>query len=141
MPFIELFQWAKKYEQVFRFLIAGGTAFAVNIVALYVLTEFLHIYYLISTVGAFLVAFLVSFFLQKFWTFREHSRDNLHVQLPLYLGMQVVNLALNAALMYALVEYLHIWYILSQTIITLVLSVIIFFINKMYIFKPRGVSA
>jgi putative flippase GtrA len=136
----ELTQLMKKHEQIFKFLIAGGIAFAINIVVLYALTDILHIYYLISTVLAFLVAFLVSFFLQKFWTFREHSRGNLHVQLPLYLGMQIVNLGLNTGLMYMLVEYVHIWYILSQAIITTILAVIVYVINKKYIFKhnPAG---
>lgn len=137
MQEIPLIQRARKYEQVFKFLIAGGIAFSVNIVTLYFLTDILRVYYLVSTVLAFLVTFNVNFVLQKFWTFREHSRDTLHVQLPLYLGMQVVNLSLNAALMYTFVEYFHVWYIFSQTIITLALSVISFFINKMYIFKPR----
>ncbi|MDO8561741.1 MAG: GtrA family protein [bacterium] len=134
---VPLIQWMKKYEQVFKFLIAGGIAFAVNIVTLYVLTDIVRIYYLVSTVIAFLVTLNVNFLLQKFWTFKEYSRDNLHVQLPLYLGMQLINLGLNASLMYMFVEYLHVWYILSQTIITLMLSAVTFFINKLYIFKPR----
>ena len=133
-----LIQHAKKHQQVLRFLVAGGLAFAVNIVSLYALTDFLHIHYLVSTVLAFLIAFNVSFILQKFWTFRDHSKDNVHVQLQLYLGMQLINLGLNATLMYIFVEYLHIWYVLSQTIIALMLAVAAFLINKAYIFKPRG---
>jgi len=133
-----LIQHAKRHQQVLRFLVAGGLAFAVNIVSLYALTDFLHIHYLVSTVLAFLIAFNVSFILQKFWTFRDHSKDNVHVQLQLYLGMQLINLGLNATLMYIFVEYLHIWYVLSQTIIALMLAVAAFLINKAYIFKPRG---
>ena len=133
-----LIQHAKRHQQVLRFLVAGGLAFAVNIVSLYALTDFLHIHYLVSTVLAFLIAFNVSFILQKFWTFRDHSKDNVHVQLQLYLGMQLINLGLNATLMYIFVEYLHIWYVLSQTIIALILAVAAFLINKAYIFKPRG---
>lgn len=140
MPYTKLFERAKRHGQIFRFLIAGGIAFVVNIITLYMLTDIMHIYYLVSTVGAFLISFLVSFTLQKFWTFKEHSRDNLHVQLPLYLGMQVVNLGLNAALMYVFVEYLHVWYILSQTIITTVLSALVYFVNKKYIFKSQEIS-
>ena len=140
MPFVKIFQWAKKQEQIFRYLIAGGFAFAVNIIVLYALTDILGIYYQVSTVGAFLVSFLVSFTLQKFWTFQDNSNDQLHLQLPLYLTMQLVNLGLNAGLMYVFVEYLHIWYILSQVIITSVLAVIVFFINKYYIFKQSPVG-
>jgi putative flippase GtrA len=133
-----LTQLVKKHGQIFKFLIAGGFAFVVNIIVLYVLTDILRIYYLISTVMAFLAAFNVSFFLQKSWTFGDNSRDNLHVQIPLYLGMQVANLVLNTGLMYVFVEYLHIWYVLSQVIITAVLAVVVFIVNKKYIFKTQA---
>lgn len=134
-------QWARKHEQIFRFLVAGGTAFAVNIIVLYIFTDMLGIYYLISTVWAFLISFGVSFLLQKFWTFHDGSRNTLHIQLPLYLGMQVMNLGLNAVLMYAFVEYFHLWYILSQVIIALALAFVSFFINKRYIFKTGAPSS
>mgnify|MGYP003394728403 CR=1 FL=1 len=127
----------RKHHQLFKFIIAGGTAFAVNIMALYSLTDLVHVYYLVSTVLAFMIAFCVSFILQKFWTFRDHSRDRMHIQLSLYLGMQGINLCLNAALMYVFVEYLHVWYILSQAIIAIGLAVMSFFINRRFIFKPQ----
>src|SRR3989338_6081214 len=136
MPDIVI-QHAKKHQQLGRFLIAGGSAFAVNIVVLYTLTDILHVYYLISTVIAFMVSFCVSFILQKFWTFRDHSRDQMHVQMSLYLGMQLGNLVLNAALMYAFVENLHLWYILPQAIISIGLAITSFFINRAYIFKQQ----
>lgn len=135
MQKFQLPQWVRKYEQIFRFLISGGTAFAVNIVALYLLTDIIGIYYLFSTVWAFAISLGVSFLLQKFWTFQDGSRDHLHIQLPLYLGMQMMNLGLNTMFMYAFVEYLHLWYISSQVIIALVLAFVSFFINKTYIFK------
>jgi dolichol-phosphate mannosyltransferase len=127
----------QKYAQFIRFCIAGGFAFSVNLTVLYILTDIFHIYYLISTVGAFLVAFSISFILQKLWTFKDSSRDRLHVQLPLYLGMQVVSITLNASLMYVFVEYLYIWYLFAQAIIAPMLALVIFFINRTYIFKPR----
>ena len=133
-----LFRRAEKYAQFVRFCIAGGFAFTVNLAVLYTLTDILHIYYLLSTVGAFLVSLAVSFTLQKFWTFRDRSREHLHIQLPLYVGMQVASVSVNAALMYVFVEYLHVWYLFSQAIISFGLAVIIFFINKSYIFKERG---
>lgn len=129
------FRWAEKYAQFIRFCIAGGLAFTVNIGVLYTLTDILRVYYLISTVGAFLVSLAVSFTLQKFWTFKDHSRDHLHIQMPLYFGMQLGSVSVNAALMYVFVEYLHIWYVFSQVIISLALAVVVFFINKGYIFK------
>ncbi len=127
----------QKYGQFLRFVIAGSFALGVNLAALYFFTDVLGIYYLISTVLAFLVALSVSFTLQKFWTFQDASRDQLHRQIPIYAAMQITNVILNAALMYVFVEYLHIWYLFAQIVISLGLAFVVFFINKAYIFKRR----
>ena len=136
-----LAQLLQKYGQFVRFAIAGAFAFTVNLVALYTFTDIIGIYYLISTVLAFLISFSVSFTLQKFWTFQDNSRDHLHIQLPLYLGMQLTNITLNAGLMFVFVEYLHVWYLYSQGVISLTLAAAIFFLNKKYIFKKREVAS
>ncbi len=128
-----LAQFVQRYAQFARFVIAGSCAFAINLAALYFFTDIVGIYYLISTVLAFLISFSVSFTLQKFWTFQDSSRDHLHIQLPLYLGMQLTNVSLNAVLMFVFVEYLHIWYLYSQAVISLSLAALIFFLNKKYV--------
>lgn len=135
-----LTQFVHKYTQFTRFVIAGFCAFAINLAALYFFTDIVGIYYLISTVLAFLISFSVSFTLQKLWTFQDNSRDHLHIQIPAYLGMQLTNVSLNAALMFVFVEYLHIWYLYSQAVISLCLAAVIFFLNKKYIFKKREVE-
>ena len=132
-----LIREVQKHQQILRFLISGGSAFTATIVALYIFTDIFHIYYLFSTVLAFLIGFCVSFIMQKFWTFRDHSRDQMHLQLVLYLVMQGANLALNTFFMFVFVEYLHIWYLLSQFIIALGLAFGSYFINRRYIFKPQ----
>lgn len=134
---IYLLEVAKKNAQFFRFVMAGSLAFTINLAVLYVLTDIFNIHYLISTAGAFLVAFGISFLLQKFWTFKEPSHEWLHIQVPLYLGMQLTNVSLNAALMFVFVEYLHIWYLSSQAVISLGLAAVIYFLNKNYVFKRR----
>ena len=136
-----LTQVLQKYGQFVRFVLAGAFAFTINLVALYFFTDIVGIYYLVSTVLAFLISFSVSFTLQKFWTFQDNSRDHLHIQLPLYLGMQLTNITLNAGLMFVFVEYMHVWYLYSQGVISLVLAAVIFFLNKKYIFKKREVAS
>jgi len=129
--------------QIIKYLLAGGIAVAVNLSTLYSLTEFLHIYYLVSAVIAFCISFICSFTLQKFWTFRDHSVDRAGSQLSKYLLMQIINVTLNTTLLYILVEYAHIWYIFSQTIISLMLAVGTFFISRRYIFTstPHSTSS
>lgn len=140
MPDILPIRLIRKYEQFCKFLVAGAFVVAINLSLLYMFTDMLHVYYLVSTVLAFLIAFGVSFLIQKNWTFKDRSRDQLHKQLPLYLFAQLVNLACNTSLMYLFVEYLHVWYILSQAIIAFGLAMVMFLINKAFIFNGRQIS-
>ena len=123
-----------KYWQFFKFLVTGCTALVVNLSFLYLFTEILKIHYLISSVFSFFLAVTVSFTLQKFWTFKS-AKKNIYFEASSFLVMQiVVNLFLNTALLYIFVDYLHLWYILSQVLISLGLAVITFFTSKKYIF-------
>ncbi len=111
-----LFNNYYKYLRVIKFLIAGGTAASVNLVILYLLTEFAHFWYLISSAFAFIISFFVSFYLQKFWTFADNSREKIIKQMTSYLIVALLNLFLNLLLMLFFVEIVGLWYMLAQLI-------------------------
>lgn len=123
-------------RRVIKYVISGGAAAAVNIGTLYAATDFFHVWYIFSEVIAFILSFFVSMGLQKFWTFRDHSRDTIHIQLALYFGTAMANLVLNTILLYAFVEFLHVWYLIAQIIIGILLAIGSFFVYKI-IFKKN----
>ena len=112
-----------------RFLIVGGTAAAINIGLLYVLTEYVGIWYLVSEIGAFLAALIFNFFLQRFWTFRSQS-DRKTQQASAFIGVNLWNLVLNAALLYIFVEYFGHWYVLAQVFASAIIAVESYFLYK-----------
>lgn len=122
-------------SRVLRYLAAGGMGAATNLATLYALTEFFHVWYLFSSIIAVSVSFIVSFILQKFWTFRSMDLDRVPVQLPMHLSLSFANLVLNTVLMYLLVDYIHLWYMLAQVIVAGVLAVANYTIYRLYIFK------
>ncbi len=99
-----------------RFCISGGAGAAINIGILFLLTHIFSVWYLLSSVIAFLISFCASFIFQKFWTFGDTKTERLHVQAGWYLIVAVVNLALNISIMYALVEWAGFHYIGAQLI-------------------------
>lgn len=125
----------RRYAFVWRYLVAGGSAATVDLGLLYVLTEWFSVHYLLSAVLAFIVAFCVSFFLQKFWTFQDHSVERVHSQVVLYFVIAVANLGLNTLLMYILVEHLHLWYFAAQIIAGAFLACGSFFISRNFVFN------
>ena len=129
-----------KSIKVLRYIAAGGTAAAVNLLLLYIFTEFFHIWYVISASLAFLIAFGVSFILQKFWTFKDGSLRRVRLQLVLYFAIALANLAINAALIYLLVEFARLYHILAQIITNALIALESFFVYRNLIFKEQFVS-
>lgn len=127
----------RKYARVGRFIISGGTAAVVDLGLLYVLTEYFFLHYLLSAALAFIASFFVSFILQKFWTFEDESVDRVHVQASLSFTIAIFNLGLNTLLMYIFVDIAHLWYMLAQVIVGIMLAFESFFILKLFIFKKR----
>lgn len=116
--------------KVIRFIIAGSSAFSVNISFLYIFTEFFGLWYIFSATLAFMLSFLVGFSLNKFWTFANSSADFIHSQIFIYLGINLINLAINNALLYFLVERFAIWYILAQALVSILIAFESFFVYK-----------
>lgn len=109
----------------------------VDLAALYFFTSFCGIWYIISSSLAFLIAYFVSFSLQKFWTFRDNGREKIRQQMSLYFVVGVINLLLNAAGMYLLVDELGVMYLFAQIIVGAALGFSSFIIYKFVIFEKR----
>lgn len=126
-------------HRVARFLFSGGMAVAANLTTLFILVDFLQIWYLLAAIISFTTAVLVSFILQKFFTFNDYTRHKIHMQTGLYLGLQIINLLLNTFFMYIGVDLLQISYLTSQVLIASVMAVSNFFIYKHLVFTPDAI--
>jgi putative flippase GtrA len=124
-----------KYYKIAKYLISGGSAAFVTLLTSYICTSVLHIFYLISSVLAFLAGFCVSFVLQKFWTFSHKSLDQIHKQLGLYLLVGLINLLINVMLMYVFVSIFGIKYLIGQFLASGLIAIISYPVYKKFIFK------
>lgn len=124
--------------RVIRYVVAGGITAAANLSVLYALTEYLRLWYVLSSIIAVCVAWVVSFLLQKFWAFRERSLDTVHIQFALHAMLSLANIALNTVLLYAIVEWMHVWYMAAQVAVSGMLACMNYFVYKRYIFPSEG---
>lgn len=113
--------------QISRFSLVGVFSVTTYYALLYGLTEFAHVWYIASAVAAFVGYYVVSFTLQKFWAFRNRSKEHIRKQLAQFTLMAMGNWILNTSLLYVLVEFFHMWYLLAQGILTVVVSIIAYF--------------
>ncbi|MDO8451806.1 MAG: GtrA family protein [bacterium] len=122
-----------------RFAVVGSLSIAVYYALLWGLTEFAGVWYIASAIVAFIGYYFVNFLSQKYWTFKNKDRKTLNRQLVQYTLMAVANWVINTVLLYVLVEYLHLFYLLAQAILTVLVSVIAYF-GFRYIFRSKPQS-
>ena len=128
------------HTKVARFIVSGGSAAATNLGTLFVLTHVLGLWYIFSSVIAFLVSFGVSFTLQKYWTFRDHSRDRIRAQATIYFAVLIIGLLVNTFFMYVLVEKAGLHYLLSAILSGAAIAVFNFIAYQRLIFVSRSVK-
>ena len=135
LRFPKLYNLGKKHKSILKFIVAGCIAGGTDLVLLFVFHGVFKIDLVLATSSAFILSFLISFGLQKFWTFRNYCEDKVVQQLVLYILNALLGLYLNGLGMHLLVNKYGIWYILSQIIVNLFLAVLNFVVYKFIIFK------
>ncbi len=109
--------------KIMRFLIAGGIATVINLALLYILAEYVGLWYVLAVGVSFACAFAVSFVLQKYWAFRNTDAVKVKTQLPAHLSIALCNMFFDMALVYGAVEYLGMWYLIAQVIASAIISI------------------
>lgn len=135
--------WSIAYPtlmQVVRFVISGGTATAVNLGILFTLTHLFSFWYLLSSAIAFMVAFWVSFAMQKLWTFGDTSKSRASTQALFFFAVILVGLGINTSLLFVLVEYAHLHYLVAQLISGVFIAVMNYFSYKRLVFRNFDVE-
>jgi len=120
-----------KNKKVLRYIFSGTIASLSNFIVLYFLVQKLGLWYLTSSIISFCSGIIVSYCLQKFFTFKNNSTKNMHLQFSVFFIYNLCMLGLNTLLMYLFVDVIGFWYLFSQIIITIGTAFInYFFFNK-----------
>ncbi len=129
------FRFLNKYKDKIKFIITGTIATMVNLLFLFIFFQIFNLKIIYATSISWSLAFLISFNLQKFWTFRNLSNKKIPKQILYYLIIAISSLLLNARWMYLLVENLEVFYLLAQIIVVIVIAFLNYFVYKFIIFK------
>lgn len=123
------------YMKLVRFVISGGIATSVNILLVFILTEYFNLWYLLGASTGFGVAFLISFILQKFWTFQDKSKEGIHKQAVIFFITVIAGIAVNAILVYLFVENLKFHYLLAQITSGVLIAIANYFAYQKLVFN------
>lgn len=131
---INKFIHSKIFKQLFRFGIVGFTAFLIDAGLLYILTDFLHIHYLISSVISFIVSLIYNYILSIFWVF-DVKKKQTYKEVLLFTILSVIGLGINQLVMYVGVDFLNIYYMLCKIMATIIVMIYNFITRKIFIEK------
>ncbi len=120
----------KKIKRVTKFCLSGGVGVSAYYVTLYSLTEFAHVWYIVSAIVAYIINQVANFVLQKLWTFENKDTTKVHIQAVKYVAMGLSFLLLNTGALYVLVEWMNIQLYAAQVLLTILLSILSYFISS-----------
>lgn len=147
----------KTNTQFFKYCVGGATAFVVDFSLLYIFTELIGIWYLWSATLSFIIAALVNYFIQRFWTFKSKEKKAVR-QFLLFLSVQIVGLFINNTTLYVLVEYVGTlipvlggfalyliglkisWYLLAKGFASIIVLIWNFWASKMFVFNHKFIN-
>lgn len=112
-----------KAARTLRFLSSGIVSVGLYYAVFYLLTERAGVWYLASSLIAFVLYWLANFGLHKYWTFGNREKESAGSQAAKHLGMTMGFLAVSTAGLYVLVEYVGLWYMAASAMLTIILSI------------------
>ena len=125
----------KTHIQLLRYTFVGGCAYTVDFGALFLLTDYLKIHYLISAAIAFTLGLLTNYTLSILWVFSKRTVSNKQVEFLLFALIGMVGLGFNEAIMWFFTGLVHFHYLISKLISTLFFFFWNFFARKKILFS------
>ncbi|WP_423830021.1 flippase GtxA [Staphylococcus aureus] len=92
------------HAEILKFIIVGGINTLNYYVVYLLLLKLLHIEYMISHITGFIVAFVISYYLNCYFVYKVKPTWRKFISFPI---MQIVNVSLQTVLLYVFVSWLN----------------------------------
>ena len=99
------------------------------------MTEYVQIPYLISAAIAFIVGLIINYLISVYWVFNKNRDNKPAREFLFFAAIGVVGLLFNELIMFAGTDLLHLHYMLSKIISTMIVFFWNFFARKILLFN------
>ena len=115
-----------KNPQIYKFMIVGIVNAIFLLILTIILTDFLNVYYLFSSIIAYEITIIFGFILNENWTFSEIQKtQKRYIRFLKYNLFYFAGLLINSILVFVFTDITHVHYSLSQ----LFAIIFVFFFN------------
>jgi putative flippase GtrA len=121
-------------QQIFLFLLVGGVCYGISMVMLIFLVETVQMEVNLANLLSSLLAIYVAYVLNGRFIF-ERGKYTPTKEISAFFVFSLLGLLLNVAMMYLMTTYTSIWYVISKTVITVVVAGFNFTTRKYIIFN------
>lgn len=123
------------FIQVFRYVMSGTLAYAVDYCSLIVLVEVFSVYYLTAALAAFLLGSVTSYVLNVMWVFDKRTFKNKYFEIFIFVVIAIAGLAMNQYMIWFFTENVKFHYLFSKLVATMVVFTWNFFARKYILFR------
>jgi putative flippase GtrA len=124
----------EEIKKFFIYGIGGGLAFLITFTLTYLLTEKIHLFYLISAIIGYLAGFLVNFTFQSFITFK--TKKELYLKRFLkFILFQIIGLIFYSLSLAFFTEIFKLYYLISLFLASGLTYILNFYLSKKFVFN------
>lgn len=118
-------------KHAFKYYLVGASGILVNLGILFVLTEFVGLWYLLSSTIAIYTSITSNFLLNKAWTFRDTViKQRGFLMYGKFIGVSLVGMGIQLGFNYLFVEKLSVYYLLAALMSIVIASSVNFVLNR-----------
>ncbi|MGI6117496.1 MAG: GtrA family protein [Bilifractor sp.] len=125
----------KLIKQLFRFGIVGVTAFAIDYALLYIFTEWVGLYYLLSSFLSYAISTVFNYLASVHWVFTVNEEHSQFRNFIIFITFSVIGLGINQLIMWFGVDRLGFNYMLVKLGATAIVMVYNFITRKIFLEK------
>lgn len=125
-------------KHAFKYYLVGASGVLVNLGILYLLKEYVGLWYLASSAIAIYVSMTTNFLLNKAWTFNDSMiKQSTFFMYIKFIGISIIGMLIQLGFNYVFVDTMHLYYLLAAFISIVIASGVNFVLNRKITFGIR----
>ena len=120
-----------------KYVIVGGVCTLVDVTILFLLTKYLGINYLLSSIFSFSAGVLINYFLCVIWIFDFRAIESRAHEFLYYFAITLGALGINTLIIWFLTNFFTFYFLISKLFASLITLIYNFILRKYFLHTPR----